>query len=78
MKIKDITIKKIENMPPGLLLKVNEVIDLMYDSKQKPSTISATDRKTMMQYINKAGLCLKDIKGGLSEDIIRIEREEKV
>ncbi len=78
MKIKDITIKKIENLPPHILLKVNEMIDILYEKEQNRLVQTQADRKRMMELTEEARNCLKGIHGNLSDDIINIEREYRV
>jgi hypothetical protein len=78
MKIRDITIKKIENLPPHILFKVCEMIDILCDNEIKKAEQLKTDRKQMMELVDDARKCLKGIKGNLSDDIINIEREDRL
>ena len=78
MKIKDITIKKIENLPPHILLKINEIIDVLYEKEEKSLVQTQADRKRMMELTDEARDCLKGIRGNLSDDIINVEREDRV
>ena len=78
MKIRDITIKKIENLPPHILLKVSEMIDILCDNEIKKAEQLNTDRRKMIELVDDARKCLEGIKGNLSDDIINIEREDRL
>jgi len=78
MKIREITIKKIENLPPHILLKVSEMIDILYDREIKNEKQLMNDRKQMMKHIDDARKCLHGIKGNLGDDIVYIEREDRL
>lgn len=65
MKIKDITIKKIENHPLHILLKVNEMIDILSENDHKRLVQTQADRKLMMELVDEAANCLKGSNGNL-------------
>jgi hypothetical protein len=77
MKIREITIKKIENLPPHILLKVSEMIDILYDREIKNEKQLMSDRKQMIEHIDDARKYLHGIKGNLGDDIVCIEREDR-
>jgi len=76
MKIKDITIKKIEKLPPHMLARVSEFIDMLAGKKHKNKT--AKDRKGLKELGARSRSILAGIKGDLSDDIIRYEREDRL
>lgn len=78
MKIREITIRKIENLPPHILLKVSEMIDILCDKEIKKDGQLKNDRKQMMELVDDARKCLHGIKGDLSDDIVNIEREDRL
>jgi len=80
MKIKEITIKKIEKLPAHILVRVSELIDLIADKEHE--TVSPgdneKDRARLREMRNKSRIILSGLKGKLSDDIIRFEREDRV
>ena len=76
MKIKDITIKKIEKLPPHMLARVSEFIDVLSGKDKKNKSVK--DRNGLKELGSKSRSILAGIKGGLSDDIIQYEREDRL